>query len=733
MDAHNLNQEVKTLIRSAEDDEIDLKQLLTPIWRRRWAILSLTLVVTMLTALIVLNITPIYQATSTLLIDQRTAKPVSIEDIYSLDSSGSEYLQTQFELLKSRELAERVVTKLRLTEHPEFDPRQQPAPFIDIRGLVAMTMPGDVDPQEPTEQERFDAVVDSFMARIRVSPVMKTQLVKINVDAADPGIAAEAANALANAYITSQLEAKLNMSQLATTWMNDQLSELKENLQASEQQLQAFREQEGLVDIEGVTTISAGELSQTGTRLIDARRARSEAESQYQQVAALLNSGWQRQADVPAVLSNPLIQEFRTAEARARGKMQELSRRYGPKHPKMIAVQTELESATFSLQAQVEQVVASLERQYQLAVVNERSLQHSFEANKGEIQEITRKEFQLRELQRAVDTNRQLYDTFMTRLKETTVAQDFDAVNARIVDRAVVPKDPVKPRKALVVAIAGMLALMIGAGLSLLLEMLNNSFKSREDVESHLNLPVLGILPLTRGRDNLVSLFSAGDDKAFSESIRTIRTSVVLLAIDSPRKVLLVTSSVPGEGKSTVSANLAAALAQLGKVVLIDADLRRPTLRKNFEMPVGVPGLANYVAGTATLAECIQPSELGMDLIAAGSVPPNPQELLSSPRFAELIEQLKKDYDHVVIDSPPTLAVSDSIVLSSLVDSVIYVIKSFSTAIPVARQGVGQLLQKNAAITGVVLNQVDIKKAQRYGYSYGGYYDYYGYGGEGKA
>jgi capsular exopolysaccharide synthesis family protein len=381
----------------------------------------------------------------------------------------------------------------------------------------------------------------------------------------------------------------------------------------------------------------------------------------------------------------------------------------------------------------VEQVVASLERQYQLAVVNERSLQHSFEANKGEIQEITRKEFQLRELQRAVDTNRQLYDTFMTRLKETTVAQDFDAVNARIVDRAVVPKDPVKPRKALVVAIAGMLALMIGAGLSLLLEMLNNSFKSREDVESHLNLPVLGILPLTRGRDNLVSLFSAGDDKAFSESIRTIRTSVVLLAIDSPRKVLLVTSSVPGEGKSTVSANLAAALAQLGKVVLIDADLRRPTLRKNFEMPVGVPGLANSVAGTATLAECIQPSELGMDLIAAGSVPPNPQELLSSPRFAELIEQLKKDYDHVVIDSPPTLAVSDSIVLSSLVDSVIYVIKSFSTAIPVARQGVGQLLQKNAAITGVVLNQVDIKKAQRYGSSYGGYYDYYGYGGEGKA
>src|SRR5690554_5798068 len=178
MDAHNLNQEVKTLIH-AEGDEIDLKQLLTPIWRRRWAILSLTLVVTMLTTLIVLNITRIYQATSTLLIDQRTAKPVSIEDIYSLDSSGSEYLQTQIELLKSRELAERVVTKLRLTEHPEFDPRQQPEPFIDIRGLVAMTMPGDVDPQEPTEQERFDAVVDSFMARIRVSPVMKTQLVKI--------------------------------------------------------------------------------------------------------------------------------------------------------------------------------------------------------------------------------------------------------------------------------------------------------------------------------------------------------------------------------------------------------------------------------------------------------------------------------------------------------------------------------------------------------------------------
>ena len=726
------------------NDEIDLLQLWQTIWRRKWSILTLTIVVAMLAALVVLSMTPIYKASSTLLIEQKTAKAVSIEDIYGLEGGSSEYLQTQFELLKSRGLAERVVRELNLTVHPEFDPRQQPEPLIDLSGLFAtldvrkwlpMTTPDDLEESaEMTESEIFDRVVKAFMQRTTISPVMKTQLVKVEIEMADARLAAQAANALANGYIESQLEAKLDMTQTATNWMNERLSGLKAKLDESERRLQEFREAENLVDLEGVTTVAGGELSQTGDRLIDARRNRAEAESQYRQVANMRNSGWQRLASVPAVMSNQLVQQFKADEGRARAKVEELSRRYGAKHPEMIAARSELQSATANLRSQVEQVVASIEREYQLATANERSLQSSFNENKEQIQDIKRKEFKLRELQREVDGNRSLYDTFMTRLKETSATSDFEAVNARIVDPAVVPDTPIKPKKSLIVVLAAMLAGMAGVAMVLLLEFLNNPFKSTEDVEGKLNLPVLGILPLLKGkaRGDIANMFKSDSDKSFTESIRTIRTGVVLSGLDNPHKVLVVTSSIPGEGKSSVAANLASAMAQMERVLLIDADMRRPTVAKNFAFPVGTPGLANLVAGTARLEDCIQTMDDNLDIIPAGTVPPNPLELLSSKRFETVLEVLESRYDRIVIDSPPTQVVSDALVLSTHANAVIYVIKSESTAIPLAKRGIGQLLQNNAPVTGVVLNQVDIAKAKKQGYSYGGYYDYYGYSGKEK-
>ncbi|PSL15779.1 capsular exopolysaccharide synthesis family protein [Marinobacterium halophilum] len=727
------------------DDEIDLLQLWRTIWRRKWSILTLMLVVMMLAALVVLSMTPIYRASSTLLIEQQAAKVVSIEEVYGLEGNSNEYLQTQFELLKSRGLAERVVRQLNLTTHPEFDPRQQPEPLIDLKGLfdsmdvsrwLPMTTPDDlVESEVMTEALIFDAVVKAFMERTSISPIMKTQLVRVQIEMADARLAAQAANALANAYIESQLEARLAMTQTATTWMNDRLSGLKGKLQESERRLQEFRESENLVDLEGVTTVAGGELSQTGDRLIDARRNRAEAESQYRQVASMRNGGWQRLASVPAVLSNQLVQQLKAEEGRARSKVQELSRRYGPKHPSMISAQSELSAATTNLRSQVDQVVASIEREYQLATANERSLQGSFNENKEQIQDIKRKEFKLRELQREVDGNRSLYDTFMTRLKETSATSDFESVNARIVDPAVVPDEPVKPKKSLVVAIAGLLALMAGIGMVLLLEFLNNTFKSTEDVETKLNLPVLGILPMLKGKErrDIATMFTRDEDKSFTESIRTIRTGVVLSGLDNPHKVLVVTSSIPGEGKSSVAANLAFAMGQMEKVLLIDADMRRPTVAKSFDFPVGTPGLANLVAGTARLEDCIKELDENLSVIPAGTVPPNPLELLSSQRFAKVLRVLEDRYDRIIIDSPPTQAVSDALVLSTHANALIYVIKSESTAIPLAKRGVGQLLQNNAPVTGVVLNQVDIKKAKKQGYSYGGYYDYYGYSETRKA
>lgn len=731
-------RQLPPVVEQNDDEEIDLFKLWNTIWRRKWGIIALTVVVAMVTVLIVLSLTPIYRAATTLLIEQSKANVVSIEQVYGVEGSGNEYLETQFQLLKSRSLAERVVNELGLVTHPEFDPLQKESSLLDIGGWIGsrnlkQVIPGDFpDDLEAdlgrSEAEIFDSVVRQFMSRISIEPQGKSQLVRVQVDMADRYMAANAANRLAQGFIEAQLEASMSMSASASAWMNSRLDELRSKLKTAETQLQSFREQENLVDIDGVSTISAAELAATSNRMVDARSNRAEAESLYEQVQSMKSGGWRTLATVSSVLGDPLIRQFKANEAQAKSKVDELSKRYGDRHPEMEAAQTELVAAEASLKGQVEQVVAAIERNYRLAVANEQSLRRSVNENREQIQDISRKEFQLREYQREVDSNRALYDIFLTRLKETAATSDLEAVNARVVDIATVPNSPIKPKKPLIVLLTTFLAALVGVGLSLLLEMLNNTFKSPQDVENKLNLPVLGILPLIKRkqRKEIAQLFERDTEKAFSESIRTIRTSLVLSDLDKPHKVIVVTSSIPGEGKSTVAANLAIALGQLEKVLLLDADMRRPTLAKNFDFSVGTPGLANLIAGTAELGECIQ-QVYGVDMISAGAVPPNPLEMLSSARFFELIERLKGQYDRIVIDSPPTQVVSDSLMLGTVANALIYVIKSDDTAIPQAVKGVGQLLQSNAPVTGVVLNQVDIKKAKKYGSHYGGYYDYYGY------
>ncbi len=724
-----------------QNDGIDPMQLAKAIWRRKWSILSLVAVVSIVATLAAYSITPLYRAAATLLIEQKNANVVSIEQIYGIEGTGSEYLQTQFELLKSRGIAERVVRELELTSHPAFDPRQQPAPLLDLSAItgslkvstvVPATLPEDIEQQQaPSEKQIFDAVVRNLMSRTSVIPVKGTQLVKVEVELADPNEAARIANAITTAYIEDQMEAKMNMSATATSWMNSRLGELRDKLKESENRLQAFREREKLVDVDGVATISTAELSATSDRMISARTQRAEAESLYRQVQSMRSGGWEKLATVPAVLGDPLIQQFKSDEAKARAKVEELSKRYGARHPAMEAARSDLSAASASLKAQVEQVVAGIERNYQLAMANESALRSSVEANKAQIQNISRKEFQVRELQREVDANRALYETFMTRLKETSATEGLETANARIVEEAVPPTGPVSPKKGMIIGAAAVLALLLGAGIAALLEILNNTFKGTEEIESKLNLPVFGILPLVKGKERkeIAHLFGNNKEKGFAESIRTIRTGVMLSGMDDPHRILMVTSSIPGEGKSTVAANLAYALGQMERVLLIGADMRRPTLAKNFDFPVGTPGLANLIAGTAKLEECVKHID-GIDMLGAGAVPPNPLELLSSPRFNKVIEFLRSKYDRIVIDSPPTQAVSDALVLATHANALLYVVKSEATPIPLVQKGVGQLLQSNAPVSGIVLNQVDIKKAQKHGYSYGGYYDYYGYSNE---
>lgn len=744
---------------SEEKDTIDLLKLWRVIWRAKWNIGWLVLVSCILAMAAVSLVKPQYVGSATLLINEKNPPLMSFQQVKDSSTNSTDYLQTQQALLQSRDLAERAVRKLNLTTHPVTDPRQQPKSWFTPRKWLAelnsgQWLPGLAMlapvPAALTEQDVFNQVTQNLMLHTSIKFVGKSQLLEIEVELPDPTLAAAVANALAQGFIDSQLDTNVKSSQTTTSWMNTRLIELRDNLRRAEDKLQGYREEQGLVDVGGVATISANELEMTGNRMIDARRNRAEAESQYRQAKSLSNGDLSKLSSVPAVLTNPLVQQFQGELAKAQAKVEELSDRYGPKHPALVSARSELRAATTSLRLQVQQVIAGIERQYQLAVASEQSLQGSFNTNKSQIQDISRKEFQLREFQREVDSSRALYETFITRLKETAATSDMDSTKVRIVDPAIVPLEPSKPRKTLIVAIVAVVAAVIGVALAFLFDALSNTFKTDESIESVLNTPLLSVVPLVtkKTRRQLARLFDDNDHPRFSETIRNLRTWLMLQDTERPAQVVLVSSTVAGEGKSTIANNLACSLTPLERVLLIDADLRQPTLSLNFDFPADSPGLANVIAGTARLEDCIR-TVGNLDMLPAGNISassldmfssprisgpgdrrsksrqPPAQDLLSSPRVARMLEALKTRYRHIIIDSPPAEMVSDALLLAKHSDAVIYVVKAESTPISQVQKGLAMLQQSHVPVFGIVLNQVDLRKARKYGYSHSDtFYDY---------
>ncbi|UVK96603.1 polysaccharide biosynthesis tyrosine autokinase [Pseudomonas sp. B21-048] len=722
---------------SEEKDTIDLLKYWRVIWRAHWKIAWLILLGCALAMATLSFIPPQYIGSTTLLIKEKTPPLLAFQQVTDSSSGTVDYLQTQLALMQSRDLAERAVKKLSLTTHPVTDPRQQPESWFTPRKWLAtlelgqwLPVAGLLTPMPvmPSEADIFNEVTQDLMQHTSVKFVGKSQLIKIEVELPDSGLAAAAANAIAQGFIDSQLDNSLKSSQTSTSWMNSRLIELRNNLRSAENKLQAYREAQGLVDVGGVTTISANELEMTGNRMIDARRNLAEAESRFRQVQALSNGDLSKLSSVPAVLSNPVVQKFQAQQAKAQAKVEELSGRYGPKHPTLAAARAELRMATDSLRLQVRQVVASIEQDYQLSRASENSLRQSFNSNKAQIQDISRKEFQLREFQREVDSSRALYETFVTRLKETAATADMDATKARIVDPAIVPLEPSKPRKTLIVAIVAIVAALIGITQALLSETLNKTFKTDEAVESALDLPLLSVVPLVtkRSRRQLARLFDDNDHPRFCETIRNLRTWLMLHSGDMPSQVVLVASTMADEGKSTIANNLASSLTRLERVLLIDADMRKPSLSLNFDFPADSPGLANVLAGTARLEDCIR-TVGNLDMLPAGKLSPPPLDLLSSPRLAPLLEALKSRYQRIIIDSPPAQMVSDALLLAKHSDAVIYVVKAESTPVNLVQKCLAILQQSHAPVFGVVLNQVDLRNARRQGYSHSDTFQNYDY------
>jgi len=704
-----------------EEEVLDLLAYWRVIQRRKWGVLGLTVFLTLLVAVVVFMMTPVYSSTVTLLVEQDKAKLLSIDEIYSGVSSDQTHYQTQVELLQSNALMEAVADRLKLTNNPLFDPRAQHSMLKDMLASLGSGA------TKVNEQDIHKHVVAALAGMVSVEGSKKSQLIKVSVSSSDPQLAATIANTIADVYIEADLEARYKRTQKATDWMNSHLTSLKAKLEQSERALQDYREQHNLIDTKELSLSgAAGQLEVMLKSLVEARMVRAQAKSNLDQVSRSKGN----ELSMPVVQRNPLVASLMGTVSDQERKVSELANRYGSLHPKLVQAQAELKQAKRNLQIQVADVVKGLEHEYEVARLNESALAGAVAESKQSIQGTNRKEFELTTLEREVKSNRDLYDMFMGRLKETSTASDLQSVVARVVDPAIVSDVPIKPNKRMVVSLAFVLSLMLGIAVAFMLEYLDNTVRSSEDAERKLGLPLLAAVPMV----DLPAGKSAGlqyrdaPKSLFAESIKTIRTGILLSGIDHPKKTLVVTSSVPGEGKSTLAIDLALAHAQTKNVLLIDGDMRRPSIARVLGLNNTHPGLSMLVLGMEKLENCVYRIEGStLDVLTAGSIPPNPLELLLSEKFKELLAELGEKYDIVIIDSPPVQLVSDAVVLSSMATGVVFVLKADATPFQLARRAIQTLQRGGASMFGIVLNQANFRNEEYYGgYGKYNYHSYYG-------
>jgi polysaccharide biosynthesis transport protein len=719
----------------SEESKLALLDHWRSIKKRKWPVLGLATALAALGAAVAFSMTPIYRSTATVLIEPGKPKFLSMEDMLGGAMQTKEHYQTQVEILKSREVALRTVNSMKLWTDAQFDPRKGDASAMTkVKSMVGLS----AATKDWTDETLADSAVKPLMLNLSIEPVRLSQLVKVSFDSPDAKLAARVANDISSNYIDSDRDAKFKLAQSLNGWLEKRATTLRENLLASEKALQSYREEKGLINLSGSAQGLAGmQISEANQRLAEARVKRMQLEGTYNMVANTGNSDY---SNVPGVANNPAVQIAVQQEGAAQKLVAELSETLGANHTKMQEAQSSLASAQRYLAQQRRTAARSLVQEYTLARQAEKSLETALASATGGVQDVNRKEFQLQVLEREVSSNKQLYDLFMGRAKEMDAGSDLQAAVARVVDPAVVTTTPVRPNKGQIILVAFVLGLMIGAMGAVLLERMDNTIKGSESAEIKLQQPVLAVLPALTGEalENVATLFIREPNSHHAEAIRTARTGIQLSDVDQRHRLIMVTSSVPAEGKTSTSINLALALAQTKRTLLIDADMRRPQVGVRLGMAANAKGLSNLVTGSSTLKDCVHQIE-GSSLLVmpSGDVPPNPLDLLVSQRFKDVLRHLQPQLDFIIIDTPPVELVSDALAVAPMVTSTIYVVRATETPVPVIRKGLSRLQRSGANIMGVIVNGLNFDDAQRYyGESVNGGYGntyYHGYSQQSKA
>ncbi len=716
------------LVTISAEQKLELLEYWRSITKRKWAILALGLVVAALAAVISFAITPVYKTNATVLIEAGKGKILAVEEVYSV-AQQREHYQTQIEILKSRDVAERTVRALKLWDNAAFDPRKVETGWRE-KALVAMGISSTEVKRDWKEEELAATAARQLMSGLAVTPVRGSQLVQVAFESTNAELAAQIANAVAQQYIESERDERYQITQQVSQQLQERLTDLRDKLTKSEQTLQAYREKRGIVALGGSAQVVAGQtINETLKSLSEAQTRRATLEGEYRQA----RSAGADFGSIPSVARNPAVGEAQRAVTVGQAKLADLQQTLGSAHFRVQQAVAELAELRATLSKQQLAAVSVLTREYEAARTTEQTLASAVGSARDGVQNVNRQEFELSVLDREYQSNRQLYEMFMSRAKETSLTGSIQPSAARVIDRAVPNFTPVKPNKRQIVLTSLLLALLLGALASVLLDRLDNTIKGSDDAELRLKLPVLAALPVVSDQDRttMARVFLSDVHSHFAEGIRTARTGVMLSNLDAPRQTLLVTSSLPNEGKTTVSINLAIAHAQSKRTLLLDADMRRSQVGRALGLPRASKGLTNLVAGTATVDQCVQMvQDTRLMVMSVGDLPPNPLELLLSNRFKEVLAELGEHFEMIIIDSPPVELVSEALVLAPMVTSVTLVVKAMSTPAPLVRKSLTRLQRAGGRMLGVIVNQLDFAHSQKYYGEYGSStysYGTYGY------
>jgi len=729
-----LNRQLGPSYLTLPGQDSALREYLRVLIKRKWLVISCLAIIFGVVALATMRSTRIYDAYGTIAINKTDPAILNLKD--SANGGAADYsdptdLDTEVRILKSDLLALQVIKQLNLDKRPEFGGTQ--ASPSNMLGLTT-------DALQP-DSEKTTSLLAGFKAGLRVALIPNTRIIEIHYRSPDKTLAANVVNTLIASYIEQNFKTRFESTMQASDWLSKQLVDLEMKVQTSQEKLVQYQKQHEILGIDEKQNITTSKLDELNKELTAAESDRMQKESIYR----LVQSSDPDTAAAAAVSAgggggaSGLMERMREQQADLKIQIAQLSTQFGNAYPKVVQLNTQLKEVDAQLQTETIKVVSRVRSGYLAALQHETMLRQAMDNQKQEANKLNESAIEYSLLKRDVESYRTLYEGLMEKLKEAGVTAGLRSNNIRSVDKARVPTYPSEPNVPRNLAFALALGLSTGIGLAFLLEGIDNTVRTPEQAQAISGLPSLGMIPLgsksgleaaakrltvASSREAVELVTQSRPQSQMAESYRALRTSLLLTSLGGPPKVILITSALPQEGKTTTSINTAIVLAQKGtRVLLMDADLRRPSIHKTLGMGPKT-GLSNVLTGNATLQQAVVRSNIlpTLFVLSAGTPPPNPAELLASSNMKDILAELREQYDHIVVDTPPTLSVTDAVVMSTRADSVVLVIRSGQTTKQALRRSRDLLMQVNARVSGVLLNAVDLSSPD--------YYYYYEYQGK---